>query len=66
MTKEKTFVRKTFCLDNKLKDKVINIQANLIKDTKQHWSNSKVINHLIKYALEKGADTDNIAKMDEK
>lgn len=64
--KEKTFERKTFCLDNKLSDKVMNIQGNLIKDTKHHWSNSKVINCLIKYALEKGADTENIAKMDDK
>lgn len=64
--KEKTFERRTFCLDNKLKDKVINIEAGLIKETKKHWSNSKVINYLIKYALEKGADTQNLAKMDEK
>lgn len=62
--KEKTFERRTFCLDIKLKDKVMNIEANLIKETKKHWSNSKVINYLIRYALDKGADTDAIAKMD--
>lgn len=62
--KEKTFERRTFCLDNKLRDKVMNIEANLIKETKKHWSNSKVINCLIRYALDKGADTDAIAKME--
>lgn len=62
--KEKTFVRKTFCLDNKLKDKVMIIEAGIIKETRHHWSDSKVINCLIRYALEQGADIQKIIKME--
>jgi hypothetical protein len=54
-------LRKTFVLDEKLEGRIMNIEAGLIKETHHHWSDSKVINTLIQYAIQKGATAHTIA-----
>lgn len=61
--KDRDFTRKTFCLKNKLNEKVMNLEAGLIKETKHHWSDSAVINALIQFAIDNGADVQKFAKI---
>ena len=59
-------VRKTFVEDKKLEQKVLNLESALVKKTHHHWSESFVINCLIQFAFQKGADATTIARIFDK
>lgn len=59
-------MRKSMILDEGINDKVMNLTAKMIKDTKQSWSVSKVINSLLYLQLERDTTTDQIIKVQDK
>jgi len=59
-------MRKSIILDEIINDKVMNITSKMIKDTKQSWSVSKVINSLLYLQLERDTTTDQIIKVQDK
>ena len=55
--------RKTFSCDDKLTNKILNLESQLQKETHKHWSDSKVIRGLIAYAFDHGANAKTLAKI---
>lgn len=61
-----TKIRKTFVEEKKTEEKILNLEAQLMKETHHHWSESKVINSLILFAFMKGANAQTIARIFDK
>jgi len=59
-------MRKSIILDDGVNDKVMNITSRMIRDTKQSWSVSNVINSLLCLALEENVTVDQIIKVQDK
>lgn len=59
-------MRKSIILDDGINDKVMNVTSRMIRDTKQSWSVSLVINSLLYLALEKDVTVDQIIKVQDK
>jgi len=59
-------MRKSMILDEGINDKVMNLTAKMIKETKQSWSMSNVINSLLYLILEKDVTVDQIIKVQDK
>lgn len=59
-------MRKSIILDDSINDKVMIITSRMIKDTKQSWSVSNVINSLLYLALEKDVTVEQIIKVQDK
>lgn len=58
--------RKTISMPDKLADKIFKIDTELMKNTKHHWSESKLMSSLMDYALTHGANAETIAKIYDK
>ena len=62
----KMTVRKTISMDEKLEKKIFSMESELMKSTKHHWSESKLMSALMDYAINHGATAITIARIYDK